>query len=139
MEKQTIICDVCDERVAKCKCEICGKDVCSTCLGDVSIGFTNLDTRLLNIDTCEKCGKQLGRVCIYEPKIFQEVMNEKPELKNEIAEIIKNIIMLKKISDEDIEKDYEKINENLFKTPTPYPIPRKPFKTPKKWYIQKSK
>jgi hypothetical protein len=117
MEKQTTICDVCDERVAKCKCEICNKDICSECLGNIFIGFSDHDTPLFNLNTCERCGKQLGRVCSSEPKIFEDVLKDKPELKKEIIEVIKNIMMLKKISDEDMDKIEKKEEESIIGLP----------------------
>jgi hypothetical protein len=62
MEKNTIICDVCDEHVAKCKCEICSKDICEECLEEIFIGFFESDVPLFNMNTCERCSKQLNRI-----------------------------------------------------------------------------
>jgi hypothetical protein len=119
MEKNTIICDVCDEHVAKCKCEICSKDICEDCTEEIPLFLS--ETLLFNINTCEKCQKQFSRVCSSEETIFEDVMKDKPEIKNEIVEIIKNVMMLHKISAEDIKKE-----EEIITTPFPYKLP-KPF------------
>jgi hypothetical protein len=151
VEKNTIICDVCDEHVAKCKCEICNKDICDECLEEIFVGFFESDVPLFNMNTCERCSKQLNHVCLSEATIFQEVFKDKPELKNEIVEAIKNIMMLKKISDEEIIEEEEKTisltppippnyypypNPVKYHPPNPYkPYPNKnPFKYPFRYY-----
>jgi hypothetical protein len=146
VEKNTRICDVCDEHVAKCKCQICSKDICEDCKNAISVNFLDDGILLFNIDTCEKCQKQFSRVCLSEETIFADVMKDKPELMNEIVELVKNILMLKKISDEDIKKEeeipsmfpsrpYPNINpynpypyKPLRPKPNPFKIP--PYKTP---------
>lgn len=114
--------------------------------------------RLLNIDTCERCKKQFSRMCLSEETIFEDVMKNKPEVKEEIIEIIKNVMMLHKISDEDLKKEEEdtlsitpfnippSLNPpNIFprKPYKPYPYKIPPYKIPpkpwKKWYSTTSK
>lgn len=129
VEKNTIICDVCDEHVAKCKCEICSKDICEGCTEETGIYFLD-NVLLMNIPTCEKCNKQISRVCLSEENIFEEVLKDKPELRNEIVEIIKNVLMLKKISDDDVPEEEEE-SISLFPMPkVPSIIPVKPYPYP---------
>ena len=155
VQKNTIICDVCDETISNRKCDICSKDICEGCTQEIPLGFID-ESVLLNIYTCERCKKQFSRICLSESSeeenIFQQVMNDKPELKKEIIEMIKNIIMLKKISEEDMQKEEEEEKNKssiiniggLFPNPQIYPT--KPYKRKpypyrpidekwKKWYL----
>jgi hypothetical protein len=139
VEKQTVICDVCDEHVAKCKCEICSKDICEDCTNEVIV-MLNTETALFSIDTCERCRKQFSRVCLSKEHIFEEVFKDKPEIKQEIVEVIKNVMMLHKISDEDIKEEEEQPSKGFGVYPKPLIFPTRPYPSPynnpkwKKWY-----
>lgn len=130
VEKNTRICDVCDEHVAKCRCRICDRDICTDCKDAISLNFLEDGALLFDIDTCERCKKQFSRVCLSEENIFSDVMKDKPELINEIIELVKNILMLKKISDEDIKKEEEETIPSLLGPRRPYPNinPYNPYK-----------
>jgi len=121
VEKKARICDVCDTKVSKNNCEICDKDICEDCSEEIIL-MLDVETSLFSINTCERCKKQFSRVCLSEQTIFEDVMKDKPELKKEIVEIIKNVMMLHKISDEDMKKEVPPIQ------PFPRPSPLKPYK-----------
>ena len=153
MEKNARICDVCDRLVAKGKCEICDKDICEECADTIMIGlYQGEGDVLFNINACQKCNKQISRVCLSDENIFQEVFKEKPELLKEIIEVIKNVMMLKKVSDEDLDKKEDE-EEGLIPIPSPYknlphyprrypsdidiyPFKKNPFKYPKNPYYK---
>ncbi len=53
VKKETILCDICNERVADSKCDICHKDACKECRGYKSLRFGNVE--LFRIITCNNC------------------------------------------------------------------------------------
>lgn len=137
VEKQARICDVCDNHVANNKCDVCSKDICQECTEGISLGFLD-EANALEINTCEKCKKQFSRVCLSEPNIFEDVFKDQPEIRNSIIELIKNVMMLKKVSDDET-PEKEEDNISLY-PPTPsqikpfiYPYPKRyPRRTPLK-------
>lgn len=149
MEKNTIICDICDKHVAERKCEICSKDLCEDCSESIELLFMGnsensraplFGTPLFDINTCERCHKQFIRVCLSEQKIFSDIMKDKPEIQKEIVETIKNAMMLKKITDEDEDIKEEKEEEDIIKKFHPYPAinpnpyPNYPYSIPPRKY-----
>ena len=87
VEKNARICDVCENHIAKSKCEICDKDICEECADVVMIGlYQGEGDVLFNINACHKCNKQLSKVCLSDENIFQEVFKERPELLNRIPQ-----------------------------------------------------
>ena len=150
MEKKVNICDACESQIAKHKCKICDKDICLDCSNFFNITINRnilQEIPFFSIEACKKCYEQLNVICINKENLFEDVVNDNDEVKNKIIELIKNTMMLHKISDEEIEK----INEKRFDPfgiikprplrpePLIYPYKTPSFKTPKKWYIQKSK
>lgn len=148
-EKKVKICDVCDKHTTEYSCEICGKDICEECSDDIMLSFIASDTMgatLFNIHSCKKCNKQFSRVCLSEENIFEDSFKELPELRKAITDLVKNVMMLKKVSDEkddDIEDEDENISlyPPLRQTPLTNPIfppykhkPFTPFKH--KYYTQ---
>lgn len=124
-EKTINICDICEKKIAIEPCNICGKDVCVDCNQKISVGFDSSfiynenDMRLFDIIVCQKCEITFFNVCSRENTICEEVFKNKPELKKEIIETIKNIIMLHKISGDDVEKEIkdEEIIKDFIKKP----------------------
>lgn len=114
MEKNVNVCDICEAQLAKCKCNICDKDICEECKKEIGVGFLGLETgfgvniaNILTIELCKKCSNQLSKTCFSE-NIFEDIYKNKPEIKKEIIESIKNVMMLKKIDDEDMPTKKEK-------------------------------
>lgn len=137
VEKNARICDVCDKTVAEGRCDICAKDICQDCTEEIGLNFfsesSSARALLFNVNTCERCRKQFSKVCLSEQTIFEDVFKDKPELKNEIVEAIKNIMMLKKISDEEEpkkeEESYLPPRRKIPFLPKKYPYPR-PYPNP---------
>jgi len=48
-----IICDVCEKKIVKHKCEVCNKDLCEDCLRNLRLGVGNYAFN--NIYFCEGC------------------------------------------------------------------------------------
>jgi hypothetical protein len=134
MEKNARICDVCETHVAGCKCEICNKDICEECTKELPVVFDEASAVLFNINACAKCNRQIMKVCLSEENIFQEVFKEKPELLKEIIEVIKNIMMLKKVSDDEPEKEAEIENPYSILPNNKYYPPIKRYPSPLKKY-----
>ena len=139
VEKKARICDVCDIKVSNCNCAICSKDICQDCIEEITIGFVNT-TNMFNIEVCKTCNRQFSRICLSDSNIFEDVFKDQPEIRNSIIELIKNVIMLKKVSDDDLPPEED---ENISLIPVkpsinpynPYPYPKKyprpnPFKKP---------
>lgn len=137
VEKTVNICDSCKEKVAKNKCEICGKDNCEDCNREKMVGSM---VSFLKYNLCPRCEDVLQYISINEPKIFEEIFENKPEIKQSILETLKNIIMLKKISEDDIPTKKNKNKLMLPISPT-YVSPFaqnlfKKYKPPKTKYKQ---
>jgi len=137
VEKKVNVCDFCKKKVAKIKCDICSKDTCEDCQREKMIGSM---VPFIKYNLCSLCEDKIQIIAIDEPAIFEEVLNNKPEIKNAILEAMKNIIILKKISDEDVPTRKKKLDENkLFESilPPNYTYPR--TITPIKPYYQPPK
>lgn len=142
VEKKVNVCDFCKEKVAKTKCDICSKDTCEDCQREKMIGSM---VPFIKYNLCSLCEDKIQIIAIDEPAIFEEVLENKPEVKAAILDAMKNIIILKKISDEDVPTRRKKLDENkLFESiippnykpynpPRPYgingPPPFKPYYT----------
>lgn len=53
VEKKLQVCDVCEEKVSKMNCTICGKDLCSTCAKRLPLVSTPQDVEVIRV--CKKC------------------------------------------------------------------------------------
>lgn len=154
MEKKVNICDACETQIAKNKCKICNKDICLDCSSFFNITISRnvlQEIPFFSVEACKKCYEQLNFICINKENLFEQVVNDNDELKNKIIELIKNTMMLNKISDEEIEKINAKPFDpfgiikprllppqpSIYPYKSPYKTP--PFKKPKKWYISKTK
>ena len=69
MKNEEAVCDICNDRVAKRKCAICGKDLCGYCGKDwfLSIGNENKIT----IPFCKKCLNNK-----YDKEVLEAIKNE---------------------------------------------------------------
>lgn len=121
MKKEAIICDVCENFLAETKCDVCGKDVCEKCHKETNIGF-------IDYNFCSSCSKAV--IKMNTENFLGDIFKDKTELKKEIAEILKNAIMLF-----EIEEKKEKPKEPLFTPFKPitfpsYPPPPSPYPNP---------
>ena len=84
MKKETLMCDVCEESMAKSKCSICGRDVCSRlkCNRNILLmmgGFT-----LGSFERCSICRKNMEKV---EKK---GALDMPVQIRQSIVEMLKN-------------------------------------------------
>lgn len=81
------VCDMCKDRLAFKKCDICEKDLCNNCYVKDGWSGNTMDNILLNITMCRPCFNKL--------KIMGKT--EKPvneELKLKVIEYYKNVSAL---------------------------------------------
>lgn len=101
-KKDIIICDKCGEKIAKYKCDLCGKDLCSdyTCSKGVdlkaersrggSAGYFN------KIYLCEGCEKKFFDLLVKNAK---ETLDEDNKIKKIIIERVKKNLMLENLKE----------------------------------------
>lgn len=90
MKKEAIICDVCENFLAETKCDICGKDVCEKCHEETNIGF-------IDYNFCSSCSKAIMKM--NTENFLGDIFKDKTEIKKEIAEILKNAMILFEIEE----------------------------------------
>ena len=107
VEKKVRVCDRCDENIAKKVCETCDKDICEYCIKPIIISVADSMERIINLNVCE--------VCHY---VLRELEFPKdPDLKKELLEKIKNLMMLENLKD--------KPKKSRGPVAVAWPVPRK--------------
>jgi hypothetical protein len=115
MEKNVLICDDCEVTIATQKCGICGKDLCDDCSN--SQVENRIVGSIMELITCDGCDEQLGEIHGSKKDMLHQVFNEKTELKNQIIETLKNVMMLHKIEEENKPKLEPNPNPKRFFNP----------------------
>ncbi len=106
MTKETIIlCDVCKERVAKSKCNLCGKDICKyrSCIRKfpVSIGgrvvYDSSSAKTINILYCRNCWDKKIKDWINKKDFWDEDFIEKTA--KSIGDCIRKKLIIESLED----------------------------------------
>jgi len=106
MEKQVIICDSCNNRIASHKCAVCGKDLCGGCSFRFKVGgFSRKSISIYSGDNYYPEGKGITKddillceKCSYLTEIKTDEKNEiVGEFKQKIFEILKEMFVEKEI------------------------------------------
>ena len=80
MAQQTnvLICDICKERIAKNKCQLCKKDICGymACVRNFKIqlrgGSSESNAGVISIPFCRGCWDDVGKSIIYGKDFWDE-------------------------------------------------------------------
>ena len=112
VEKTVKICDVCDEGVAKKKCPLCEKDVCSNCLDEIETGT-------VIFEPCEDCSKKMENIADREKDFWGE-FNKNEGMEKKIITYFKKKMIVENL--DEAEEDDEDF---------PSELPRKKRKTAK--------
>lgn len=87
VERKVRVCDRCDKNISKGVCETCGKDICETCFTTAEIMVEVQCITYLKV--CKVCLETIDELEF--PK--------DPDLKKELLEKIKNLMVLENLKD----------------------------------------
>jgi len=96
-KKEVEICDECNKKIAKIKCELCGADMCEDCESYIYLKaespehYTHGNPNFMKISTCEKCSDITTQV-----DLMEEFKNY-PELKKQFIDIFIKLIQLEEL------------------------------------------
>jgi len=147
-KKTALICDVCNDRIAKSSCDICGKDLCDKCSKIKMVGSM---VTFIEYVLCSPCENQIQRISVKNPALFKEVFKEKKELLDGIIEGLKAVVMLAKVEGEEEPPFKEEEKEDIFKKFIPNkihpidlpdynrPYPYKPYPYPNPFFPKPKK
>jgi len=106
VEETIILCDVCKERVAKSKCNLCGKDICKyrSCIREfpVSIGgkvnpYDVSGGKLMSILYCRNCWDKKIKDLMNKKDFWDEIFIEKTV--KSIADCIRKRLIIENLED----------------------------------------
>jgi uncharacterized Fe-S cluster-containing radical SAM superfamily protein len=112
VQKNVIICDICETSIANRKCSLCDRDGCENCLSEKSIAVSNdsaqAHTSIISFGICDKCEDKLEKISSQDPRYFENIFKDKEELLKEIMETFKTALLLYKIEEGDKPPQKEK-------------------------------
>lgn len=102
-KSDVFICDICSERIAKYKCQLCKNDICYSraCIREFKIqlrGGGDSREGAISIPFCRACWDKVGKSIIYEKDFWNEEFLEK--ISKDFEDYIKRRVILSKLSDE---------------------------------------
>ncbi|KKL15375.1 hypothetical protein LCGC14_2506210 [marine sediment metagenome] len=96
------ICDMCKDRIAKDKCQLCKNDICSyrACLREFRIQLrSGGDSRegIISIPFCRRCWDKVGEGIIYRKDFWDEEFLKK--ISKDFEDYIRKRVILDKLED----------------------------------------
>ena len=97
------ICDMCKDRIAKNKCQLCKNDICNfrACIRDFKIqlrgGYSESKEGAISIPFCRRCWDKVGEGIIYRKDFWDEEFLKK--ISKDFEDYIRKRVILDKLED----------------------------------------
>jgi hypothetical protein len=112
MKTEVIVCDLCKEKIAKQKCEICDEDCCEDC--SHTWNYDVWDVPINNILTCVRCSEQINnmrRTANKESKRLEKLDTDN-STKKLIIDTLKQRLILFNLNKEIITREKDEDDED---------------------------
>jgi len=93
VERKINICDMCQDRAAKCTCSVCEKDLCNTCSKKIPLLNMEKELPFIIMIICKKCSDKIWGLVSANNTTFAD------QLIKQTATLIQSSNMLNELED----------------------------------------